>query len=64
MNPLRVCAQCEREFGLQPVEPGRLKSHGLCRRHAIEAANEYLENLKRRGDDYFAPDLGEHKEAA
>jgi len=30
---LRICGQCEQEFGKIPVPPGYDKTHSLCTRH-------------------------------
>lgn len=39
---VRVCAACEKEFGLLPTEPGQTKTHSLCRRHALEQFGSML----------------------
>jgi hypothetical protein len=67
----RVCAQCEKEHGKTEVPPGTQKSHGMCRRHAIESyrqlgkedpgAAEFVQQLvaklSSRPDSDFSPDL-------
>jgi len=63
---MRVCAQCEQEYGAQPVQPGVQKSHGMCRRHALEAYAEAgvpLEMVHSQPDSAFPPDLSESVDA-
>jgi hypothetical protein len=64
---MRVCSACEQEFGPVPAEPGVQKSHGLCRRHALEAygnAGVPLEMVHKQPDSAFAPDLSESVDAS
>lgn len=64
---VRVCSKCEQEFGPVPVEPGVQKSHGLCRRHALEAyadAGIPLEKVHQQPDSAFPPDLSESVDAS
>jgi len=64
---MRVCAQCEQEYGAQPVQPGVQKSHGLCRRHAYAAYAEAglgPENVAAMSSDQFPPDLSESVDAS
>jgi len=58
----RVCANCEKEFGTLPEEPGVKKGHGMCRRHAIEAYREAgldTAQIVAKPDDTFPPDLSQ-----
>lgn len=64
---VRVCSKCEQEFGPVQVEPGVQKSHGLCRRHALEAYAEAgvpLEMVHKQPDTAFPPDLSESVDAS
>ena len=64
---VRVCAQCEKEHGPVPVQTGQSKSHGMCRRHALEAAQSVpaerrgtlVESYQKAEDSWFCPDLRE-----
>lgn len=59
---MRVCAQCEKEFGPVPVAPGTSKSHGLCKRHAIKQyqdAGLSTAKVTAMPPENFAPDLAE-----
>ncbi len=44
------------------IQPGQVKSHGSCKRHAIQEIREMLTRMQNREDDFFCPDLGDHPE--
>jgi len=44
------------------TEPGQVKSHGSCKRHAIQEAREFVRRLEEREEEYFCTDLGDHPE--
>ena len=59
---VRVCANCERELGPLPTEPGQVKSHGICARHAEREypgmfTPEEIAEMDRNGE--FCPDMAE-----
>lgn len=59
---VRVCSKCEQERGPVQTAPGVQKSHGLCRRHAIESYQEAgipTEKVMAMPPESFAPDLSE-----
>lgn len=59
---VRVCSKCEQEHGPVPAAPGVQKSHGLCRRHALEAYKDAgipAEKVMAMPPENFAPDLSE-----
>lgn len=76
-NIVRLCANCEKEFGKIPREPNKMYSHGICRRHSLEmykmyadlgipaAKVEYERILKDPDQSKFSPDMAENlKESA
>jgi hypothetical protein len=61
---VRVCSACEREFGPVQISPGQIKTHGLCKRHALELFGshlppEKLKALEQKPEENFAPDLAQ-----
>ena len=62
---VRACAHCEQEHGAVPLQPGQAKSHGICRRHAVESAlalppehqGTLVESYQKAEDSMFCPDL-------
>ena len=69
---IRACAHCEKDYGAVPLQPGQVKSHGMCRRHAEESAlaipeaarGDLLESYKQAADSIFCPDLGSNANVA
>lgn len=66
---VRVCAYCEREFGVEVLTPpGAHRSHGICKRHSLETAGTeewmapYREQIMSTPDEKFPPDLSQHPE--
>lgn len=63
---IRACGTCEEELGPQRGDDND-KSHGLCKRHAIEyckmlGATALMAKYEAAPDDQFPPDLAKHPE--
>ena len=65
----RVCAACEKEFGVAVEEPGKRKSHGMCKRHTYEYYKDalplkMLQKIMHEPESAFSPDMTKERQSA